>query len=139
MIAFVTDVLSEILKGNTSYVENASAIPAHNQSVPVIVIEEIMRGRLNVIRQAEACKSKVSIDRAYELYQMTFLDFQFTQILPYTSQAESLYQQCRQNGIRISTHDLRIATICITQNAKLISRNRRDFDCVPGLSVEYWK
>jgi predicted nucleic acid-binding protein len=33
---------------------------------------------------------------------------------------------------------LRIAAICVAHSATLISRNRRDFDQVPGLMVEYW-
>ena len=48
MIAFDTDVLTEILLGNATYVTRAAAIPLHEQAVPVIVIEEIMRGRLNI-------------------------------------------------------------------------------------------
>jgi len=38
MTAFDTDVLTEILQGNTSFVQRAAAIPAHEQAVPVIVI-----------------------------------------------------------------------------------------------------
>jgi tRNA(fMet)-specific endonuclease VapC len=139
MIAFDTDVLTEILLGNAPFVARAAAIPAHEQTVPIIVIEEIMRGRLNVIRQAEAGKSRVSIERAYELFEETFRDFRRVQILSYTSQSESLYQQWRQQGIRISTHDLRIAAICVAHAAKLISRNRQDFERVPGLTVEFWQ
>ncbi|MCL0060246.1 hypothetical protein M1O24_02995 [Dehalococcoidia bacterium] len=68
MIAFDTDVLTEILLGNVAFVTRASAIPVSQQALPIIVIEEIMRGRLNVIRQAEAGKSRVSIDRVYKLF-----------------------------------------------------------------------
>jgi predicted nucleic acid-binding protein len=64
MIAFDTDVLTEILLGSTAYVERAAAIPLHEQAVPVIVIEEIMRGRLNIIRQAEAERASISLARA---------------------------------------------------------------------------
>jgi tRNA(fMet)-specific endonuclease VapC len=138
MIAFDTDVLTEILLGNAKYVSQALAIPEIEQAVPIIVIEEIMRGRLNVIRQAEAGKSKISIEYAYELFQETFSDFRRIQILSYTFDAELLYKRLRQQQIRIATHDLRIAAICMTRNAKLISRNRRDFEQVPGLMVEFW-
>jgi len=64
MIAFDTDVLTAILLGNSAFVERAAAIPVREQAVPVIVIEEIMRGRLNVIRQAEAGRANVSIAHA---------------------------------------------------------------------------
>lgn len=139
MIAFDTDVLTEILLGHATFLARPSAIPVHQQAVPIIVIEEIMRGRLNVIRQAEAGKPRISIERAYELFEETFRDFRRIQILSYTSEAESLYQRWRQQGIRISTHDLRIAAICVVHDARLISRNRRDFERVPGLTIEFWE
>ena len=41
------------------------------QAVPVIVIEEILRGPLHSIRQAEAGKGQLSIGRAYELLGLT--------------------------------------------------------------------
>lgn len=138
MIAFDTDVLTEILLGNAKYVSCASAIPELEQAVPIIVIEEIIRGRLNIIRQAEAGNSRISIERAYELFEETFCDFRRVQVLSYTSEAELFYQQWRQQKIRVGTHDLRIAAICIAHNAKLISRNRRDFEYVPDLKVEFW-
>ncbi|MGH9833362.1 MAG: type II toxin-antitoxin system VapC family toxin [Blastocatellia bacterium] len=139
MIAFDTNVLTEILLGNDSVVARAAATPVHQQSVPVVVIEEIIRGRLNVIRQAEAGKAKIGLERAYELFQETFSSTRRLQILAYTPQAESLYQHWKQQGIRVSTHDLRIAAICVAHNAKLITRNRRDFECIPGLTVEFWE
>lgn len=139
MTAFDTDVLTEILRGNAVFVARATLIPMREQAVPVIVIEEIMRGRLNVIRQAEAGRANATITRAYELFEETFRDFRRLHILSHTPQAEALYQQWRQEGIRIATHDLRIAALCVALAARLISRNRRDFERVPGLMVEFWE
>ena len=120
--------MTAILLGNSAFVERAAAIPVREQAVPVIVIEEIMRGRLNVIRQAEAGRANVSIAHAYELFAETLpTDFHRIQVLSYTSQADALYQQWRQQGIRIATHDLRIAATCVAHAVILISRNRLDF------------
>ena len=60
MIAFDTDVLTEILLGNDVFVERSAAISDHDQAVPVVVVEEMIRGRLHTIRQAEAGKSRIS-------------------------------------------------------------------------------
>lgn len=138
MIAFDTDVLTEVLLGNTAYAERAAAIPLHEQAVPVIVVEEIVRGRLNIIRQAEAGRASISLARAYDLFEDTFADFRRLHILSYTEQAEALYQEWWQQGIRLGTHDRRIAAICVVHRATLISRNRRDFERVPGLVAEFW-
>ena len=51
MIAFDADVLSDILAGR-ALAERAAQIPSHEQAVPIVVVEEIVRGRLNSIRQA---------------------------------------------------------------------------------------
>jgi tRNA(fMet)-specific endonuclease VapC len=139
MIAFDTDVLTEVLVGNTAYVGRAAAVPLHEQAVPVIVVEEIMRGRLNIIRQAEAGRTSISLAGAYELFEDTFADFRRLRVLSYTEQADALYQEWRQQGFRLGTHDLRIAAICIAHSATLISRNRRHFERIPGLATEFWE
>jgi tRNA(fMet)-specific endonuclease VapC len=138
MIAFDADVLSEILMGREQFVERAAQIPPHEQAVPVIVIEEMIRGRLNSIRQAEAGKSKLSIERAYELFERTLRDFRHLAVVSYSSEANALYQEWRGQKLNIGTHDLRIAASCVACSAKLIRRNRRDFEQVPGLILEVW-
>ena len=138
MIAFDTDVLTEIFLGSPTFAARASALSPLEQAVPVVVVEEIMRGRLNSIRQAEAGKSKISVTRSYELFEQTFSDFRRLPLLSYTPQAEAIYREWRKSQIRLSTHDLRIAAICVAYSAKLISRNRRDFERVPELEVEFW-
>lgn len=60
-------------------------------------------------------------------------------MLSYTPQAEVQYQEWRKQKLRGSTHDLRIAAICLTHSVTLVSRNRRDFESIPGLSVEFWE
>jgi tRNA(fMet)-specific endonuclease VapC len=139
MMAFDTDVLTEILLGDPTYVDRAATIPPHEQAVPVIVVEEIIRGRLLVIRQAEAGRAKVSLSYAYDLFEQTLRDVQQVTVLSYTPQADTLYRQWRHQRLRVATHDLRIAAICVTHVATLIARNRRDFTQVPGLRVEFWE
>jgi tRNA(fMet)-specific endonuclease VapC len=139
MIAFDTDVLTEILLGDPTFVARAVTIPSHEQAVPVVVIEEIMRGRLQVIRQAEAGQARVNLPRAYDLFEQTLRDIQQVTILSYTPQADTLYLQWRHQRIRMGTHDRRIAAICVAHEATLISRNRQDYTRVPGLQVEFWQ
>jgi tRNA(fMet)-specific endonuclease VapC len=132
-------VLTAVLLGGATYAARAAAVPLHEQAVPVIVIEAIMRGRFNIIRQAEGGRVSISLARADELLEDTFTDFQRLHILSYTPQVESPDQEWRQQGIRLATHDLQVAAIGVGHAAILISRNRRDFEPVPGLVTEFWE
>ena len=138
MIAFDADVLSLIFAGVAECSDRASRFSPQEQAVPIVVVEEILRGRLNSVRQAESGKGNLTIDRAYQLFETTLAAFREITILSYTSQAETLFQAWRQQKVRVGTHDLRIAAICAAHSATLISRNRRDFDQIPGLHVEFW-
>jgi tRNA(fMet)-specific endonuclease VapC len=59
--------------------------------------------------------------------------------LSFTLQAETILKDWRKKKIRGSTHDLRMAASCVAQSATLVTRNRRDFEHIPGLSVEFWE
>jgi predicted nucleic acid-binding protein len=59
------------------------------------------------------------------------------QILAYTPDADLHFRFWKQQGMRVSTHDLRIAAICVAHQATLLTRNRRDFERIPGLAVEF--
>ncbi len=50
----------------------------------------------------------------------------------------ALQQRLEESGEGIATTDLKIASICLSSNATLLSRNLRDFEKVAGLKVEDW-
>lgn len=139
MKAFDTDILTEILAGNPAYAVRVANVPLDEQSAPVVAIEEILRGRLNAIRQAEAGKARTTIDRAYHLFEETLDALRELKFLAYSHAAEALLKEWRKQKIKGSTHDLRIAASCVAHSATLVTRNRRDFERIPGLSVEFWE
>jgi tRNA(fMet)-specific endonuclease VapC len=139
MKAFDTDILTQFFRGNPAYAERVANIPVIEQALPIVAAEEILRGRLNTVRQAEAGKAKIPIEQAYQFFEQTLKDLQELWVLSYTPQAEVLYQTWRKQKLRGSTHDLRIAAICIAHAATLVTRNRRDFENIPGLAVEFWE
>ncbi len=138
MILFDTDVFTDLLRGVPRIVARATAIPPADHGIPIVVAEEILRGRLNAIRQADSGKLHITIARAYDLLWESLSDFRKVAVFRLSDRAESMIRQWREQRIRVGTRDLRIAAICIEHGAKLASRNRRDFDQVPGLDVEYW-
>ena len=108
------------------------------QGVSVVTVEEVLRGRLVAIRQAQGGKSKLSVEETYRRLERSIADLRELAILSHSPQAEALVQAWRKQKIKVGISDLRIAAICIVHSATLVSRNRRDFDQVPGLLVEYW-
>jgi tRNA(fMet)-specific endonuclease VapC len=138
MKAFDTDILTLTFAGNSAILARIAEIPVEDHVVPIVVAEEILRGRLAKLRQAEAGKTRITIDQAYDLFERTLVALREIPFLPFTESAEILLQDWRRRKIRGSTHDLRIAASCVTSRATLISRNRQDFESIPGLSVEFW-
>jgi tRNA(fMet)-specific endonuclease VapC len=59
-------------------------------------------------------------------------------VLDFDREAADVYQQLRRSRIRIGTMDLKIAAIVIALDATLLTRNRRDFEKVPGLKYADW-
>src|SRR5581483_6740655 len=117
MKAFDTDVLSEIMAGNPAYAERIAIVPVDQQAAPIVVVEEIVRGCLNVIRQAVAGQARVSLERAYSLLQETLADLRDLRALSFTQEAERLVKEWRQKRFKGSSHDSRIAATCVATSA----------------------
>ncbi|MFM2168426.1 MAG: hypothetical protein RIS79_2797 [Verrucomicrobiota bacterium] len=58
--------------------------------------------------------------------------------LPWDDEAAARLLAFLQQGIRIGTMDLKIACIALEYDAVLLTRNRADFEKVPGLRFENW-
>jgi tRNA(fMet)-specific endonuclease VapC len=140
MIAFDTDILTEILARNPKYILRLAGIPLEERSAPIITIDEILSGRLGYIRKSEAKNARISIARACFLFEETLKGLRDLNLnfLSFTDEAESLFKEWRKNKIRGAPHDLRIAASCVVHSATLVSRNRRDFEGIPGLSTDFW-
>jgi tRNA(fMet)-specific endonuclease VapC len=106
---------------------------AERLTVTVVSLEEQYAGRLSQIR-----KASTSEVMAYRQLQQTYALFSDLPVLEYSSDAEQLFRESRKAGIRIGTQDLRIASIVQVNNGILLTRNRRDFEKVPGLLIQDW-
>ena len=134
MTAFDTDVLSELFLKNVAYAQRADLIAVADKAIPIVALEEVMRGRLDGIRRAQAGKIRLSLDRAYDLFRDAIEDARPYQILPYTTAAHALVEGWQKAKIRVGTNDMRIAAICIGHGATLVTRNARDYTQLPGLT-----
>jgi tRNA(fMet)-specific endonuclease VapC len=101
----------------------------------VITLEEQTRGWLGLIRRYTDVHRQVAY---YERLVKLFDFFAEWQILPFDQRAAGEFKRLRQQGVRIGTMDLKIASIVLVSGGTLLSGNNRDFQQVPGIQVEDW-
>jgi tRNA(fMet)-specific endonuclease VapC len=113
-------------------------VNAENLAVTIVTVEEVIRGRFNVIRQASEPSQADKLVLAYTKLWDTLDDFKNLNILKFDQNASTIYTEFFRQRIRIGTQDLRIAAIVLANNAILVTRNHRHFSQVPGLVQEDW-
>jgi tRNA(fMet)-specific endonuclease VapC len=138
MTALDSDVLSDLLAGNAVAVARLAEVPPNELFVPVVVTEEAMRGRLDAIRKAQQGAETDRLVAAYAKFAETQRRLCRFQTLPYSHAAHALVTTWRGAKVRVGSRDLRIAAIAVAHGAELTTRNRRDFDRVPGLKLSVW-
>lgn len=110
--------------------------PSDELFTTVVSLEEQMRGRLAQVRKFAT--NPRSLVLAYKNLARTFALFDGLNVLDYSANADDRFREFRRAGIRIGTQDLRIASIALSSGGVLVTRNRRDFEKVPGLSFQDW-
>lgn len=130
-----TDHVSLFQRGHPHITAKVLATSADLLSVAIITVEEQFRGRLSQIRKA---RSETALVQAYARLHEMLQYFASICVLDYKADADARYQSLRRQQIRIGTQDLRIASVALSENATLVTRNQRDFGQVPGLSIEDW-
>lgn len=119
-----------------------AAVLAHVQRHPpgdvvasVISFHEQVMGAHNKVNQA---RTPTELVRAYALLQQVLTDYTGITVLPFDDPAVAVFGQLRAHKIRISTMDLRIASIALSRRLVVVTRSARDFGQVPGLTTEDW-
>ena len=132
-----TDCFSLWRKNHPMMVQRVE-VNAENLAVTIVTVEEVIRGRFNVIRQASEPSQADKLVLAYTKLWDTLDDFKNLNILKFDQNASTIYTEFFRQIIRTGTQDLRIATIVLANNAILVTRNNRDFSQVPDLVQEDW-
>lgn len=130
-----TDHVSLFQQNHPVLIQRINAANPEKIGVTVITLEEQFYGRLNVIRRANSPEKLIS---AYAKLSATWNYFATVNLLDFGIAASNCYTDLLSQKIRIGTQDLRIAAIALSKNAILVTRNRRDFERVPGLRFEDW-
>jgi tRNA(fMet)-specific endonuclease VapC len=129
-----TDHLSLYGRNHQSLIARLQA-ESVNLTTTAINIEEQLRGRLAQVNEA---KSGTSIANSYRWLSETVKLLADFEVLQFTEEAQLIYQEFKSQRIRVGTQDLRIASIAIAHQGILLSRNLRDFEKIPNLTVRDW-
>ena len=133
-----TDHTSLFLAGNRSIISQV-AEHSDNIAITIITVQELFNGwngKLNDPRQAN------NLSNLYTKLWTTTEFFKVTTILNFNRDAENCYNDLRQKNRNLAKKrlekDLRIASIALTQNAIVVTRNHKDFSQVSNLQIENW-
>jgi tRNA(fMet)-specific endonuclease VapC len=138
MLVLDTDHLTEYQKGTSPgarRLKQRLADTSDAYATTIITVEEIMRGWMAAIRRIHDPQRQIN---GYEKLRQLFRFFATWNVLEWDGRAADEFEALKQAKIRIGSMDLKIASICMANKATLLSRNRRDFENVPGLRVEDW-
>ena len=99
----------------------------------VVNVEEQMRGWMaSIAKERQPLRQVRSYARLAHLFDF-YSDYE---IAPFDVPAATRFGTFSR--IRIGVSDRKIAAIAISQNALLLTANRRDFELVPGLRFDNW-
>ncbi len=130
-----TDHVSLFQTGHPSVTKKVYSISPNSIFVTIITLEEQMYGRLNQIRKA---KSLEKLTAAYLNLNLTLNYFQTINVLDFDQKAATCYKEVTEQKIRVGTQDLRIASIALSCEGTVVTRNYRDFSKIPTLKIADW-
>lgn len=104
-------------------------------AVAIITVEEVMRGWMAAIRRTRDPFRQIN---AYAKLRQLFRSFATWDIVDWTTASAAEFAALKSAKVRVGTMDLKIASIALSNNATLLTRNLNDFQNVPGLHVGDW-
>lgn len=112
-----------------------AAVSEQDLAVTIVTAEEQLRGWLKLIRRASTRDRQVA---AYQGLRIALDYYGRIRVLDFDVAAATQFEELRNRKIRIGTRDLRIGATVLAAGAVLLTRNRQDFEQIPGLAIEDW-
>lgn len=110
-------------------------VPRADLAFCIISFHEQVLGCHTYIARA---KLPSDIIRGYEMLDRVLSAFAAALVLPFDANASNIFASLTAQRVRIATMDLRMASIALSQQLTLLTRNARDFSKVPGLAFDDW-
>ena len=104
-------------------------------TVSVITVQEVWDGWAAVIARA---KTPDQVAAAYSRLTDTLNELRNWSVVTFSTGAVVRYAALKKQKLNVGSNDLKIASIAIETGATVVTRNRRDFERIPGVVVEDW-
>lgn len=130
-----TDTLTLFIQGHQKVGARLLSVKPSEIAISVITVEEHLSGWYTFLRKAQAP------DRISLAYGRLASAVSWLNCFPILSLSVAAYQRSQQLlslKLNVAKMDLRIAAIALEEGATVVTRNLRDFQRVPQLSVEDW-
>ncbi len=132
-----TDTVTHLHSGHPRVVERLQAVNDPDIGTTIITKVEILRGRYDYLLKASA---SAEVLRAQELLLRTEGLLSRIPTVPLGDAAAAIFDRLRgTKGLRkIGNADLLIASIALSRQATLVTRNVRHFRAMPGMQLANW-
>lgn len=104
-------------------------------SISIVTVDESLTGWYSRVRQAKTAEQLAVV---YQGLLKSVSAIGVMEILPYSHSAIERQAELRRQFRRIGKMDLAITAIALELDATLVTRNRIDFEQIPGLRIEDW-
>jgi tRNA(fMet)-specific endonuclease VapC len=132
-----TDTLTHLYAGQPNVVERLRSVDDPDVGITIITKGEVLRGRIDYLLKAQTgadlLKAQSLLFRSEELLNQLL-------IVPVSQKAAEQFDRLRTipKLQKIGRADLLIASIALSNQAVLVTRNLRHFRQIPGIQVVNW-
>ncbi len=130
-----TDTFSLYLRRNPAVVGALLRHLTDQVAVTIITVQEVWDGWAAVVARA---KTPEQVAAAYARLTETLNEVNYWPVVSFPSGAVTRYAALKKQKLNVGSNDLKIAAIALETAAVVVTHNRRDFERVPGLTIEDW-
>lgn len=137
MHIFDTDTLSHLHAGNQNVIRAIRQLGNEEITTTIVTKIEMLRGRIDYIIKAQANDDLLNAQKRFDRTEELLSQVKIISITP--DSVDRLAQLVNSSKLRkIGRADLIIASIALSHQATLVTRNLRHFKQIPGLIVINW-
>ncbi len=130
-----TDILSLLQEGHAAVLARVAACSAEDLAITVISVEEQLSGWYRRLRRG---KNPEHLAKVYDHLAASVRSLARLPILSFSEAAIRRARTLQAAKLNVRKMDLCIAAIALEHQAIVVTRNVRDFERVPNLTVEDW-